>query len=145
YNATISSHQAQIDSGQFRAVSADLDMRAAIDRDRILLQQIALKSGASTVDASGTLRIARPSADLHITAQIPGSEIAAFMKLPEVRGGHLRFSGTAHYDQSAGFMFNGKVAGRDFIYRSGALSFTGAEFVSDVGGIGQDLRFTHLS
>jgi translocation and assembly module TamB len=145
YDVTVSSHQLRIRSDRFPAVSADLDARAAVEKDRIVLQQIALKSGASTIGASGTVHFAQRSADLRIKAQIPSSEFAGFMKFPELRRGQVMLDATAHYDPSAPFVFNGKVTGHDLEYRSRPVAFTGGEFESDVAGAGQELRFTHLS
>src|SRR5205085_5679044 len=111
YNMAVSSHQLRFHSDRFRAVSADLDARAVVEKHRIFLQEIALKSGASTIDASGTVHLAHPSADLRIKAQIPSDYLAGFVQLPELRCGQVLLEATAHYDPSAPLVFNGKVTG----------------------------------
>ncbi|MGI9075386.1 MAG: translocation/assembly module TamB domain-containing protein [Bryobacteraceae bacterium] len=146
YDVTLSSHPLRIDSVQFSAVPADLDVHAALEKDRIVLQQIVLKSDASKVNASGTLaHFTHPNADFRINAQILGTDFARFSKLPELHGGKLILNGTAHYDEYTKFMFNGKVAGHDLTYASRSVAWKGGQFESDVAGSPQELRFTHLS
>jgi translocation and assembly module TamB len=146
YNLALSSHPLRIDSARLPAVSADLDARAAVEKDRIVLQQIVLKSGASMVNASGTLaHFTHPNADFRMDAQILGTDFAAIAKLPGLRGGQLMLNVTAQYDQYTKFRFNGKVAGHDLTYASRSVAWKGGEFKSDVVGAPRELRFTNLS
>jgi translocation and assembly module TamB len=146
YDVTLSSNPLRIDSVQFPAISADLEARAAVEKGRIILQKMLLKSGASIASASGTLaNFTHPNADFKINAQILGTDFAGIAKFPKLRGGRLSLNGTAKYDQIAKFMFNGKFAGHDLTYISRSVAWEGAEFESDVVGSPQELRFTHLS
>ena len=146
YDVTLSSHQLHIESAQFPAISAELGARVAVERDRIVMRDVLLRSGASVVNASGTMvHFTHPEADFKIKAQILGTDFAGIVKLPELRSGHLTVNGTAHYDQNTDFTFNGKVAGRDLTYASRSVAWEGGEFESDVAGAPQELRFTNLS
>ena len=146
YNVTLSSHPLRIDSVQFPPISADLEARAAVEKDRIILQQMLLKSGASIASASGTLaHFTHPNADFKINAEILGSDFAGILNVHELRGGQLSLSGRAKYDQIARFMFNGKVAGHDLTYIARLVAWKSGEFESDVSGSPQELRFTYLS
>ena len=146
YDVTLSSHPLRIDSAQFPPVPVDLNMRATVERDQIVLQQVLLKSGDSMVNGSGTLaHFTRPSADFKINAQILGADFAGIAKIPELRGGQLILNGTAQYDQITKFMFKGKVAGHDLTYASRSVALKGGKFESDVAGTPQDLKFTNLS
>lgn len=146
YDVTVSAHQLRIDSDLFRAASADVEAHGAVEKDRILLQRIVFTSGASTLEASGTLaHFTQPNADFRINVQTSSDQFAAIAKLPELREGQLALNATAHYDQTTGFLFNGKVTGHDLTYRSRPIAFKGGEFESDVAGSAQELRFTRLS
>lgn len=147
YDFTVSSHQLRINSNLLPAASVDLDVHGGVEKDRILLQQIVLKSGGSTLEASGTLaHFTHPTGDFRINVQSrPSTQFAAIVKLPELRGGQLTLSAEAHYDQFTGFLFKGKVAGHDLTYQSRPVAFKGGEFESDVAGSAQELRFTHVS
>ncbi|MGI8960049.1 MAG: translocation/assembly module TamB domain-containing protein [Bryobacteraceae bacterium] len=146
YDVALSSRPLRIHSDRFPAVSADLDARATVEKDRIVFPQIVLKSDASKISASGTLAYStHPIADFRIDAQIRGTDFSRHVKFPELRGGDLTLNGTAHYDQFTKFMFKGKAAGHDLTYAFRSVALKRGEFESDVAGSPQDLRFTHLS
>ncbi|MFL6353446.1 MAG: translocation/assembly module TamB domain-containing protein [Bryobacteraceae bacterium] len=146
YDVTLSSHPLRIHSAKFPAISADLDARAAIEKHRIVWQQVVLKSGASNVNVSGTLaHFTRPEAAFNISAQVVSTDFALIMKLPELRGGLLALKATAHYDPFTKFMFNGKVTGHDLTYASRSFTLKHAEFESDLRGTPEELRFLHAS
>jgi translocation and assembly module TamB len=146
YDFSVYAQQLHIDSDQIPAASADLEAHGGIEKDRIVVQQIVLKSGASSLEASGTLaHFTHPNADFRLNLQTPSREFAAIVKLPELRSGNLALDATAHYERSTGFIVNGKTAGHDLAYQSRLIAFTGGEFESNVAGSAQDLRFTGLS
>jgi translocation and assembly module TamB len=146
YDLAVSSHPLRIDSDQFPEASADLEAHAAIEKDRIVFEQIALKSGASTLKVSGTLaHFTRPNADFKVSAQTASNRFAAIVKWPELHGGQLMLNATTHYDPSTGFMLNGKLAGHNLAYQSHLVAFRGGEFESDVSGSAQELGFRRLA
>ncbi|MBV9158242.1 MAG: translocation/assembly module TamB domain-containing protein, partial [Acidobacteriaceae bacterium] len=145
YEAHVSSREVKLDSETFGPFPVSLDAIAALQRDRLIIRQLAITSNESNVRASGMIQpLNRPIVDLNLSGQLDASSIARLTNLVELRAGNLILSGAAHYDEFTAWTFDGKVSGRDLRYQSNSLVFKKASFESEVVVNREALAFEHL-
>ncbi len=145
YDISLSSHTLHLDSDRFRPFAADLDTKAELQKDRVVIRQLTLAAGTSKVEAAGTLQhFAQPTLDLHSTAQLSAKNFGELAGVNELQDGDLTITGTAHYDRFTPFTVAGKLAGHRLAYRSHSLALKNAEVRSDFTAQPQAIRFTSL-
>ncbi len=146
YEAHVSSKDIRFNSAAFRPFAASLDAIAQFQRNRFVIRQLALTSNGSKLQVSGTIQpFARPSVDLRVDGKLDASAIARIADVADVRAGTLVVIGTAHYDESSLWMFQGKIDGRNLSYRSSSLALQNASFESEVLANRAEVKFAHLA
>ncbi len=145
YDFSFASRNLHIDSGRLPGFGGDLEVRGEIGKDQVLFQHLGLRSGTSIVESNGSLlHFSDPNVDFTIQAQVPAAEVSTVARLPELRGGEMKFSGRVHYNRSTSVELSGSVSGHNLAYRSRSLTFSSGEFGSHVSGTVHAMRFTHL-
>lgn len=139
------SPKTQISISNLLQASPDIEARAWIRGDTLTLERAVLASGASKIEASGTLSyFFQPVAYFKVNAEVPASEIAFAANLPSVYNGRIALAGAVHYDQTRSFSFNGDITGQNLAYRAGALTLKNAKFSSDVFADKSHVAFTRI-
>ncbi|MGA8027294.1 MAG: translocation/assembly module TamB domain-containing protein [Bryobacteraceae bacterium] len=146
YNARISSSNILFASDQMQSLSARMNAALELEKDRLIVQHVELRSQDSDVRVSGIFQqFARPRMDLNVSCIVGASSFANLTGFADVRGGRLVVTGAAHYDESTQWTFGGKLGGRDLAYVSNRLALKNINFDSEISADGQEVRFTHVA
>jgi translocation and assembly module TamB len=145
YEIELSSERLRIDSARLRAPALAVTVRAALEQNQLTLRQLTLRSGESSVRASGAIRnFIRPSVDLQVEGALAAAEWKQFGGLEAFTAGHLSFHGTTRYESIGGATFSGRAEARQIAYRAGARQWRDVNFDCDVLASGQDVTLKRL-
>jgi translocation and assembly module TamB len=145
YEIEMSSEQLRIDSGRLRPLALAVSARAALERNRLTIQQLTLASGDSNVRASGTIRnFVAPQMDLKVDGTLAAVALKRVAGLEALAGGRLSFHGTSRYEQAGGMTFNGHTEARQVAYQMAGQRLRDVNIDSDVLASKQDVTLTRL-
>ena len=146
YNASISSSDIGLASDQLGTFSSGMNASVELEKDRLLVQHVALKSRDSDLQVSGMIQpFRRPKVDLNVNGEIVATGFASIARFADIRAGHLTVSGAAHYDESTKWTFRGKVGGRDLVSAAKGLELKNVNFDSEISANSQEVKFTRLA
>lgn len=136
------SNDVSVQYGQLPAASFDVNLAADLGHDRITVSDLLLKTGDSTVEASGLIsHLTRPDARLRVRAQLAAQDLARMCSLPNLSAGHATFEGNADYAPYSGFAVEGKITGEGLAYSSRAFTAHNVNLESDLQAANDDVRF----
>ncbi|MGH9694650.1 MAG: AsmA family protein, partial [Bryobacteraceae bacterium] len=139
YEIELSSDQLHIDTGRLEPLALMVNARAALERNRLTIQQLTLASGDSSVRASGTVRnFVAPQVDLQVDGAVAAIELKRVAGFEALSGGRLSFHGTSRYGQMGGMTFNGHAEARQVAYQVAGQRLRDVNIDSDVLASMQD-------
>lgn len=146
YKASLSSDDVQVQSNRLQNFSGRLTAGLRLGRDRLLVDDLVLKSEHSQLQAHGALlRFANPLANLALDAHIAAADLASLAGLSSLPGGELDLRGALRYDAAADFTFAGSLSGRKLVYRSSTFALRNIDISSLVLARRDQLTLTKLS
>ena len=117
---------------------------AAVAPDRITVDNLRLSAGASSIDASGTLKDPRGNGSLNFNAILALDELGRLAKLDARPSGTVRANGTASLDNANNYRVSGQVEGRDLAFSQGAQRYRNVSLHSNVTLDPQRLQLADL-
>jgi translocation and assembly module TamB len=146
YEIELSSDQLHLDAGRLEPLALMVNARAALERNRLTIQQVTLASGDSSVRASGTVRnFVAPQVDLQVDGVLAAIELKRVAGFEALSGGRLSFHGMSRYGQAGGMTFNGHAEARQVAYQVAGQQLRDVNVDSDVLASMQDVTLTHLA
>ncbi len=139
YDLTLSSRQIDLAFGggpglnQMMRGPLQLNARASIGKDRVLVQKVELLGATSHIVGSAMVEhFARPSVNFQVDASTTTNEVLPLVKFSYVRDGKLGVRGTGHYDQTQGWSFDGKAEAQQVRLDTKFVKLAGINGSSDV-------------
>jgi translocation and assembly module TamB len=118
YELELASERLQIDSAKFHTPVFSVQANGALQQNQLTLRRLALTSGGSSVQASGSIRnFLQPHADFQVDGALMAADWKQFGSLEGLIGGNISFHGTSHYEQNTGATFSGHAEARQATYR----------------------------
>lgn len=146
YGLSLDSRKVHLSVSQLRDFTGKLKLTAHLERDRLLVDNLALASGTSILNAHGTLlHFAQPAAQFSLNARLAVPEIATLAGFPALQNGSVEMKGALDYNDNTGARFNGTVGGHDLRYHSQTLELNHADVDSHVSATGGEFSFTGLT
>lgn len=145
YEIEMSSEQLRMDSAKLRPFALAVTARAALERNRLTIQQLILASGDSSVRASGTVRdFVAPQVELQLDGTLAAVEWKRVSGFEALAGGRISFHGTSRYEQTRGMTFSGHAEGRQLAYQLAGQRVRDINIDSDIAASKQDLMLMRL-
>jgi translocation and assembly module TamB len=146
YEILLSSHQVDLGFGDIMRGPSQLNAQASLGQDRVVVQKISLTGADSRVFGGARLEnFAHPRLDFQLDATAATNEIMPVVKFSYLRGGKLTLRGTGHYDESAGWSFNGKADAQQVGLESNVVKLTSINATSDVEAKKSGLVLRHIA
>lgn len=132
YGISLASRNLRLSTSRLRDFTGAVKLEAHLEPDRLLIDDLALASGQSTLNAHGAfLHFGQPTADLALNAHLAAPELATLASFPGVRSGDVDLKGAFRY-KDTGPEFDGSLAGRGLSYNSRELELSHADISSNV-------------
>lgn len=145
YEIELSSEQLHVASGKLRPLALGVTARAALERNRLTIQQLTLASGGSSARASGAIRnFIAPQVDLQLDGVLAAAELKRMAGLEALAEGRLSFHGTGRYEQASGLTFSGHAEARQLTYQAGTQRYRNVNADCDVLASQQDITLKRL-
>lgn len=125
----------------------DLDLSAQLVRDRIQVTNLWLKTGQSSLRASGMIsHLSQPSALFQADAQLASVDLARLPDLTDLTGGSAAFQGSIAYLPSQGLSVHGTVIGDRLAYKSSVFNIRDVSLSGNIQASSADnIRVSDLS
>jgi translocation and assembly module TamB len=145
YSARVQSPSVHMVSTLSSAVTASIDARFHLERNRLVLESSRIVSGASMLEASGAIRnFDRPVLDAQVNAKVTAQEVALLAGFPGLHSGRFIVQGAVHRETHHPFEFAGKLAGDELAWRSKDFSLDRCSFSSQVIAAPERVELTDL-
>jgi len=131
YRGEIVARGLRVDVPGTRPAAVDLDLRAALERNRAELSRALVTHGRSSLTVSGVIEnFKAPRARGDIDATVRLDEAAQFVRLPVERQGQVRITGKGSFEGLEAYSFAGQVEGRALGVNSHGVSVTGSRLAA---------------
>lgn len=123
YSLDLSADEVAAGSSCCEVLPLNLQVKGTLGKNRLLLSRLALATGNSKLEATGTIsHFNRPQVDLQYHGELGAREMAAVRQLEGLTQGRIAFEGEAHLHAQDGWVAEGKLRADKLVYRSPAVT-----------------------
>jgi translocation and assembly module TamB len=122
YRGTISAQTIQVQVEDREAVPASLELAVAVERNRVAVSHVKLATGATSIEASGTLEdFNAPRAAFQYEVRVSIPDIARVFKVPELKRGEAQVGGSGSWSGKAGLSATGNLRAANVEFRDSTI------------------------